>query len=56
MTTRKVIKAKDKGPAHKVAGQAKEQQNEARPDATLDPRNNDAKIDDLQKNTEDSGG
>nr|MDQ2938549.1 catalase [Acidobacteriota bacterium] len=32
------------------------QQKEARTDARLDPRNNDAKIADLQKNTEDSGG
>jgi catalase len=56
MTTRKVTKGKDKAPANKAASKAKEQQNEARIDAKLDPRNNDAKIDDLQKNTEESAG
>ncbi len=56
MTTRKVIKGKDKAPAKKVASKAKGLQNEGRTGAKLDPRNNDAKIDDLQKNTEDSGG
>ncbi len=52
MTTRKVIKGK----ASKVASKARVLQNQARNDGKLDPRNNDAKIDDLQKNTEDSGG
>ncbi|MFN2510316.1 MAG: catalase HPII [Pyrinomonadaceae bacterium] len=56
MTTRKVTKEKDKAPANKAASKAKEQQNEARIDAKLDPRNNDTKIDDLQKNTEESAG
>jgi catalase len=56
MTTRKVTKGKDKGPANKAASKAKEQQNEVRIDAKLDPTNNDAKIDDLQKNTEESAG
>jgi len=54
MTTRKVSKAKDKAPAGKSASEAEVQQ--ARTDAGPDPRKNDAKIDDLQKNTEDSGG
>jgi catalase len=52
MTTRKVIKGK----ASKTASKAKALQNNARIDGKTDPRNNDAKIDDLQKNTEDSGG
>ena len=56
MTTKKVIKGKDKGPAKKIASKAKAQQAESRAAAKLDPRNNDAKIDDLQKNTEDSAG
>jgi len=56
MTTRKATKGKDKGPAKKIPSKAKVLQNEARTAAKLDPRNNDAKIDDLQKNTEDSGG
>jgi catalase len=53
MTTRKVTKGKDqgKGPAN-----AAKQRDEGRVNAKLDPRINDAKIDDLQKNTEDSGG
>jgi catalase len=55
MTTRKV-KAKVKPTATKVTSKAAVQRDEARVDAKLDPRNNDAKIDDLQKNTEDSGG
>ena len=54
MATRKVIKGQKN--AKKVAGKAKALQTEARADAKLDPRNNDAKIDDLQKNTEDSAG
>ncbi len=56
MTTRKVTKGQTKGSAKKVASKAKEQQNEVRIDAKLDPTNNDAKIVDLQKNTEDSAG
>ncbi len=56
MTTRKASKGKAKEPAKKAVSKAKAQQTEARLDAKLDPRNNDAKIDDLQKNTEDSGG
>src|SRR5688572_24570406 len=59
MTTRRGSKAKRKAakPAtNKIASKAKALDNEARPAARVDPRNNDAKIDDLQKNTEDSGG
>ena len=56
MTTRKESKANDKGQANRGIGKPKVQRDEARADAVLDPRNNDAKIDDLQKNTEDSGG
>jgi catalase len=56
MTTRKASKGKDKTPAKKVAGKATVLRDVSRADAKLDPRNNDAKIDDLQKNTEDSGG
>jgi catalase len=59
MTTRKVLKAKDKGPpkkfANKVASNTQAQQSDARMDGKRNPRS-DAKIDDLQKNTEDSGG
>jgi catalase len=42
--------------AAKTSSKAKAQENNARTNAKLDPRNNDAKVDDLQKNTEDSGG
>ncbi len=59
MTTRKGVAkkaAKGKAPAKKVAATAKAHDTEARIDAKLDPRNNDAKIDDLQKNTEESAG
>ncbi|MFN2498268.1 MAG: catalase [Pyrinomonadaceae bacterium] len=60
MTTRKANKGKDKQSAKKVpakvAAKARTQRDESRIDAKLDPRNNDAKTDDLQKNTEDSGG
>jgi catalase len=56
MTTRKTSKGKKKGTAGKASRKAKTQQVEARFDAKLDPRNNDAKVDDLEKNTEDSGG
>jgi catalase len=56
MTTRKVNSGKDKKPEKKAAIKAKPQQGEARLKARTDPRNLDAKINDLQKNTEDSGG
>ena len=56
MTTRKTSKGKKKGTASKASRTAKTQQVETRFDAKLDPRNNDAKIEDLEKNTEDSGG
>lgn len=56
MTTTKVTKGKDNVAAKRAASKAKAQQTEARADAKLDPRNNDAKVDDLQKNTEDSAG
>ena len=56
MSTRKTSKGKKKETAGKASRKAKTQQVEARFDAKLDPRNNDAKIDDLEKNTEDSGG
>jgi catalase len=55
MTTRKVNSGKDKKPV-KPVNRAKAQQDEGRLNAKTDPRNNDAKIDDLQKNTEDGGG
>jgi catalase len=53
MTTRKVIKGQKK--AKKVVSKAKGRHNN-RTDAKLDAANSDAKINDLQKNTEDSGG
>ncbi len=60
MTTRKASKGKDQTPAKKLPGKAatkaKKLRDESRRDAKLDPRSNDAKINDLQKNTEDSGG
>src|SRR4026208_81428 len=56
MTTRKATRAKAQPKAKKTVTTAKKQETEARLDAKLDPRNNTAKIDDLQKNTEDSGG
>src|SRR5687767_730163 len=58
MTTRKGTKkpAATKRPAKKIAAKAKAQDTEARIDAKLDPRNNDTKIDDLQKNTEEGAG
>ncbi|HEY5885730.1 MAG TPA: catalase, partial [Pyrinomonadaceae bacterium] len=59
MTTRKRTtgkSAKGKSPAKKVAATAKAHDKQARVEAKLDPRNNDAKIDDLQKNTEESAG
>ncbi|HEV7680929.1 MAG TPA: catalase [Pyrinomonadaceae bacterium] len=53
MTTRKASgKDQEKG----TARVARAQRDEARVDAKLDPRINDAKINDLQKNTEDNGG
>ena len=56
MTTRKTSKGKKKGTANKTSRKAQTQQVEARFDAKLDRRNNDAKIEDLEKNTEDCGG
>ncbi len=55
MTTRKPTKGKTAAPTKKTS-KAKAMDTEARIDAKLDPRNNDAKIDDLQKNTEESAG
>src|SRR6476620_7973750 len=49
MTTRRTSKKPSKGQTSKTVAKAKALQN-------LERRNNDAKIDDLQKNTEDSGG
>src|SRR6478672_8153316 len=51
MTTRKVSTKKRKSPS-----KAKLLRTTNRVDESLDRRNNDAKTDDLQKNTEDSGG
>ena len=51
MTTRKVSTKKRKSPS-----KAKLLRTTNRVDESLDRRNNDAKIDDLEKNTEDSGG
>jgi catalase len=64
MTTRKTSKDKSKPvanqpaskAANKTSSKARAQRDQGRRDAKLDARNNDAKIDDLQKNTEDSGG
>ncbi|HKO97653.1 MAG TPA: catalase [Pyrinomonadaceae bacterium] len=56
MTTRKVTKGKAPAKAKALKDSAKVQQESARRNAKTDPRNNDAKINDLQKNTEDSGG
>jgi catalase len=56
MTARKTSKGKAGKSAKSVASNAKPIQSEARMNAKLDPRNNDAKTNDLQKNTEDSGG
>src|SRR6185295_19029124 len=60
MTTRKASKGMNRTPGKKVSGKvaskAKALRDESRLDAKLDPGNNDAKINDLQKNTEDSGG
>src|SRR6476620_2146381 len=51
MTTRKASKKSSKD-----GTKAKALRSSERRDGKLDPRNNDAKTDDLQKNTEDSGG
>ena len=56
MTTRRTSKKPSKGQTSKTVAKAKALQNVERLDGKLDPRNNDAKIDDLQKNTEDSAG
>jgi catalase len=56
MSTKKMIKAKQKSPVKKVASKSKSQQSEARVSAKAEPRNNYAKIEDLEKNIEDSGG
>lgn len=56
MTTRKTAKGKTKPTAKNVAATNKVQQDQARVAAKLDPRNNNAKIDDLQKDTEDQRG
>ncbi|HEX6732545.1 MAG TPA: catalase, partial [Pyrinomonadaceae bacterium] len=56
MTTRKASKERAKGPARKVASKTKSDPIVAQTNGNLDTRNNDAKINDLQKNTEDSGG
>jgi hypothetical protein len=49
MTTRKMTKGKVKGPAKTLVSKAKALDREAGMNAKLDPRNNDAKIYDLQK-------
>jgi len=56
MTARKTTKGKAGKSTKSVASNVKTKQSEARMNAKLDPRNNDAKTNDLQKNTEDSGG
>ena len=56
MTARKTTKGKAGKSTKNVASNAKPIQFDARMNAKLDPRNNDAKTNDLQKNTEDSGG
>ncbi|MDQ1729586.1 MAG: catalase [Pyrinomonadaceae bacterium] len=60
MTTRKTTKGKNKPATRKVAKEVvketKAQANAARFDGKTDPRNDDAKINDLQKYTEDGGG
>jgi catalase len=56
MTTRKVTKGKSKPAAKTIVNKAKALETANRTDAKLDPGNNDAKIDDLQKNTEDGAG
>ena len=56
MTTRKTTKGKGASAKGAIAGRAKSDDARARKDAKTDPRNNDAKVNDLQKNTEDSGG
>ncbi len=56
MTARKTTKGKSEKSTKNITRSVKTKQSEARVNAKLDPRNNDAKINDLQKNTEDSGG
>ena len=56
MTTRKGRKQTRKRSTTRIAPKAKPLQVTERIDGKLDPRNNDTKTDDLQKNTEDSGG
>src|ERR1041385_6227314 len=56
MTTRKASKPGASGASAKAANKTKLQPRVERQKGKLDPQNNDAKIDDLQKNTEDSGG
>jgi catalase len=55
MTTRKVNKGRGKVPARKVASKTKSQARFEQTNGNLAPSNH-AKINDLQKNTEDSGG
>ena len=56
MTARKTTRGKAEKSAKNVASKTKAMQTDKRTNAKRDPRNNHAKIDDLQKNTEDSGG
>ena len=56
MTARKTTRGKAEKSAKNVASKTKAMQTDKRTNAKRDPRNNPAKIDDLQKNTEDSGG
>jgi len=56
MTTKRTKSSKKTATKAAARTTAAAQRDEGRLAAKLDPRNNDAKIDDLQKNTEDSGG
>jgi catalase len=56
MTTRKASKKKSKSLTPTIASKARLLQTTEQKDVSIDRRSNDAKIDDLQKNTEDSGG
>ena len=56
MTARKTTRGKAEKSAKNVASKTRAMQTDKRTNAKRDPRNNHAKIDDLQKNTEDSGG
>jgi catalase len=56
MTTRKASKGRAKGPARKVASKTKSDPIVVQTNGNLNTRNYDAKNNDLQKNTEDSGG